>query len=105
MLEEAPNVRDRAGSVANADVELKDGDDESERYSEFVTQVLLAIQDAKLPAPEILYENEINVNVSKKAGVQTMVKISSTNSPADSGIHNSAWETVSKVEHKIYSKE
>jgi hypothetical protein len=107
MLEEAPNVRDRAASVANnnnAEI-LKEGDDESERYSEFVTQVLLAIQDAKLPAPEIVFENEINVNVSKKAGVQTMVKISSTNSPADSGIHNSAWETVSKVEHKIYSKE
>ena len=102
MLEDAP--RARAGSVANnnnvkvADV-IREGDDEAERYSEFVVAIMVAMKDQNLPAPEVLFANEISVNISKKAGQPTLAQISSCNSAT---LPNSIWEQ-GKNAHKIYS--
>ncbi len=94
-------VRDRspssaASAVIPAEVK-KEGDDEAERCSEFVTQVIMAIRDAKLPAPTVTFNNEIQVNVAKK-GEPKLVLIRAV---PNKEMPNSFWET-GKTEHIVY---
>jgi myosin-1 len=81
----------------NAAEVTKEGDDEAERYSEFVTTVLMAMKDAKLPAPPVTFSDQINVNVSKK-GEPKMVPIRAVQNKE---VPNSFWE-VGKTEHVVY---
>jgi hypothetical protein len=52
------------------------GDDNAERHSEFVTQILNAIKDAGLPPPPIKFADSIEINVSKKPGARQVVILS-----------------------------
>ncbi len=81
----------------NAAEVAKEGDDEAERYSEFVTTVLMAMKDAKLPAPPVTFSDQINVNVSKKVEPK-MVPIRAVQNKE---VPNSFWE-VGKTEHVVY---
>jgi myosin-1 len=98
----APATRERVGSVAVGGVEVsKEGDDEAERYSEFVTTILVAMSDAKLPLPPVTFNDQINVNVSKK-GEPKLVPIRAVpGKDAGKEVPNSFWET-GKNEHVIY---
>ena len=118
MLEEAPKIagRDRAASSVTAgNVKVaaapaaaaggggevaKEGDDEAERYSEFVTMVLVAMKEAKMPMPEVVFSDEIGVNVSKKVGEPKVVKVRAV---ASKEYPNSYWEP-GKVDHTIHYK-
>ena len=93
MLEDAPTiapVRERSATVAmrgsrksnnnnnnNSDEVVKQGDDEAERYSEFVSQILIAMKENGQPAPEVVFADAITVNVSKKQGERIEVTIKS----------------------------
>ena len=107
MLEEAPKLtgsaRDRSSSNVNdtANEVTKDGDDEAERYSEFVTTILMALKEANLPAPPVTFSDQISVNVSKK-GEAKMVSIRAVaGKDAGKDVPNSFWEP-GKNEHVIY---
>ena len=105
LMEEHQNVtRDRSGSLAGAGNQavaaiIREGDDEAERYSEFVVAILVAMKDAGLAQPEICFENEISVNVSKKIGQPVLLLIKSLHSKE---MPNSMW-TQGKGECFIYS--
>ncbi len=92
--------RDRSGSVAPGNIPAevkKEGDDEAERCSEFVTQVIMAMTDAKLPPPRVEFTNEISVNIAKK-GEPKMVTVRAV---PNKDMPNSFWET-GKTEHIVY---
>ena len=75
------------------------GDDESERHSEFVTAVLMAMKEAGLPLPPVHFLDEIEVNVDKKGGKKTTAIAASK----DSALPNSTF-IVGKHGHSITSK-
>jgi hypothetical protein len=75
------------------------GDDESERHSEFVMTILMAMKEANLPAPLVTFTDHISINVSKK-GDPKMVSIRAV---PKTSVPNSTWE-VGK-DHTIYSSQ
>jgi hypothetical protein len=95
-------VRERSGSNAASQAVIpaevkKEGDDEAERCSEFVTQIIMAMRGAKLPAPTVTFSNEIQVNVAKKGEPKLVVIRAVPNKE----MPNSFWEA-GKTEHIVY---
>ena len=76
------------------------GDDEAERHSEFVSQIVRAFTDAGIAVPEIKCSDSIEVNVSKKAGDRKVVVIAAT--PNDA-LPNSSW-IKGKNQHQVSFK-
>ena len=76
------------------------GDDESERHSEFVSQIISACRDAGVPEPEVKFSDSIEVNVSKKQGAKQIVVLSSV---PNQDVPNSSW-IMGKNAHQVTTK-